>query len=185
MTLRNKDGSLYKLAAPNPVMKTKETWEGFTVHNMQWDGETAKDTNQVTPLTSDFDVRDTFLSALDKAKAEIKLSEAKTESTPPQVERKPVVQPDLQREELRASTDSGIEKTFIHCLPAVLRTRKDSLYGDSYTTVQYGKPTSSADIHLPHFLAFLLHPVRVLLFPLHSFYSSVHRILRLLLGGVR
>jgi hypothetical protein len=142
MTLKNKDGSVYRLAGPNPVMKTQEIWEGFKVHNMQWDGETAKDTNQVAPLTSDFDVRDTFLSALDKAKADIKVSEAKTESTPPQVERKPVVQPDLQREELRASTDSGIEKTFIHCLPAVLRTRKDSLYGDSYTTVQYGKPTS-------------------------------------------
>jgi len=142
MTLRNKDGTVYKLASPNPVMKTQEIWEGFKVHNMQWDGETAKDTNQVAPLASDFDVRDTFLSALDKAKADIKVSEAKTEVPQPQVERKPIVQPDLQKEEFRASTDNGIEKTFIHCLPAALRTRKDSLYGDSYTTVQYGKPTS-------------------------------------------
>lgn len=142
MTLKNKDGSVYRLAGPNPVMKTQEIWEGYKVHNMQWDGETAKDVNQVTPLTSDFDVRDTFLSALDKAKADIKVSESKTDDTQSQIERKPVIQPDLKREELRASTDDGIEKTFIHCLPAVLRTRKDSLYGDSYTTVQYGKPTS-------------------------------------------
>lgn len=140
MTLRNKDGSLYTLAKPNPVMKTQEIWEGYQVHNMQWDGETAKDTNQTAPVASDFDVKDTFLSALDKAKAEIKVSESKVETQP--IERKPVVQPDLQREELRASTDNGIEKTFIYCLPAILRTKKDDLYGDSYTTVQYGIPIS-------------------------------------------
>ena len=142
MTLRNKDGSLYKLAAPNPVMKTQEMWGGYQVHNMQWEGEKAKDANQVNPIASDFDVQETFLSALDKAKSDIKVVETKSDSTNSQIERKPVVQPDLQREELRASTDNGIEKTFIYCLPALLRTRQDSLYGDSYTTVQYGNPTS-------------------------------------------
>lgn len=141
MTLRNKDGTLYKLATPNPVMKTQEIWEGFQVHNMQWDGEKVKDINQVNPISSDFDVRETFLSALDKAKEDAKV-ETKLDSDNLYPERKPIVQPDLQKEEIRASTDSTIEKTYIHCLPALLRNRQDSLYGDSYTTVQYGKPTS-------------------------------------------
>jgi hypothetical protein len=139
MTLRNKDGTIYKLAGPNPAMKNQNLWsEGeFKVHNMQWEGEKAEDTNQVTPMSSDFDVRDTFLSALDKAKVDIKVVEPKPDSP---IERKPLVQPDLQRE--AENTSNGIEKVFIHCLPAYLRERRDALYGDSYKTIQYGKPTS-------------------------------------------
>lgn len=126
------------------MMKDQNLWDGFKVHNMQWAAEKAEDTNKVTPIASDFDVRETFLSALDKAKADVKVVEPKPETKPempaPTIERKPIVQPDLQREE--AAPQSGIEKVFIHCLPAYLRERRDALYGDSYKTIQYGRPTS-------------------------------------------
>lgn len=150
MTLRNKDGTIYKLAGPNPVMKTQNLWGDFKVHNMQWESEKAADGTQVQPIASDFDVRDSFMSALDKAKADIKVVETRQEDmpiapTPPPtvVERKAVVQPDpVLQEELHGTSDPGIEKTFIHVLPAYMRERKDSLYGDVYKTIQYGKPTS-------------------------------------------
>lgn len=148
MTLRNKDGTIYKLAGPNPAMKDQNIWEGFKVHNMQWEGEKAEDTNKVTPIASDFDVRETFLSALDKAKADIKVVETRSDSSQPQVERKPLVQPDLQREAEDAAADNPIQKIFIHCLPAYLRERRDALYGDSYKTIQYGKPTSFEGVML-------------------------------------
>lgn len=118
-------------------------WDGFKVHNMQWEEEKAEDTNKVAPIVSDFDVRDTFLAALDKAKVDIKVVETKPEIPTPQVdriERKAIVKPDPQKE--AETSDSGIEKVFIHCLPAYLRERRDALYGDSYKTIQYGKPTS-------------------------------------------
>ena len=150
MTLKNKDGSIYKLSSPNPVMKTQELWTGYTIHNMQWEGEKAEDNNTINPITSNFKVQDNFIEALDKAKAEveskekpeIKIPETKIENTQPseKIERKTIIQPDLQKEETETSPE--IEKIFIHLLPAFLRERKDKLYGDSYKTIQYGKPTS-------------------------------------------
>jgi hypothetical protein len=129
-------------------MKTQETWDSYKVHNMQWKNEVTKGSGKINPLAPDSEVHETFLSALDKAKEEIKV----VEKTDPKIaeicesdvsfQRKAIVQTDSQREEIQESTDNEIEKTFIHCLPALLRTRKDSLYGDSYVTIQYGNPTS-------------------------------------------
>jgi hypothetical protein len=38
--------------------------------------------------------------------------------------------------------EDEIEKVFIHCLPAKMRTKRDDLYGEVVQTIQYGKPTS-------------------------------------------
>lgn len=129
MTLYKKDGSVYKLAGPNPMMQEQNLWNGFKTHNLQWKKDLAEDnTPKVVPPVEE----DTFISALDKAKPEeIKVLE-------PEIERKPIVQPDLIEEE----TSSEIEKIFIHCLPMITKIRKDSLYGESSKTIGYGKPTS-------------------------------------------
>jgi hypothetical protein len=106
---------------------------------MQWDEEKSEDKTGVNPLTTDFMVQDTFLGALDKAKQEIQVVEQ--EVVAPAIERKPFVQPDPERQQLEAVSD-GIEKVFIHLLPARVREKKDSLYGETYKTIQYGSPTS-------------------------------------------
>ena len=150
MALRNKDGTVYKLTSPNPVMKSQELWNEFQVHNMKWEGEKSEDTTLVNPLLSDFDVQDSFLEALDKAKVtkpEIKVVETPVEQpqSTEKIERKPIVHADAKQEE---NNNSEIEKVYIHVLPAFLRERKDTLYGDSYKTIQYGKPTSFEGIIL-------------------------------------
>lgn len=146
MTLKNKDGSVYKLAGPNPAMKEQKLWSDYAVHNMTWKPEHAQDNTVVTPVQSDFHVKDDFLAELDKAKSaikeEIKVVETRQEPAPEVFERKPIVQPDLHREELQANSDDGIEKVFVHCLPASVRERKDSLYGETYRTIKYGNPYS-------------------------------------------
>lgn len=144
MTLRNKDGTIYKLVGPNPAMKDQNLWDEFKVHNMQWEDEKAEDTNKVNPIASDFDVRDTFLSALDKAKSDIKVVETKPEIPEPVIERKPLIQPDLQREEAEAAQED-IQKVFIHVLPAYLRERRTpctAIRTRPYNTV--GRPLSRA-----------------------------------------
>ena len=40
------------------------------------------------------------------------------------------------------SENSEIQKVFIHCLPAVIKEKKDSLYGESYKTIKYSEPIS-------------------------------------------
>lgn len=142
MALYNKDGTLYKLKSPNPVMKTQETWLEYKVHNMEWKDEKIEDTSQVEPISSDFQVKNTFIQDLDEAKEEIKVVEKPIEKEKEYsiVDRTPVVKVDEKRQQELAHDE--IEKTFIHCLPAKIRQRQDDLYGETYSTIQYEKPTS-------------------------------------------
>jgi hypothetical protein len=142
MALYNKNGTVYKLRSPNPVMKSQEIWEEFKVHNMEWQDEKAEDTSKVDPISSDFQVKNTFLQDLDDAKEEIKVVEKPIEQEKEYsvVDRTPVVKVDEKRQE--ELSNDGIEKTFIHCLPAKIRQRRDDLYGETYNTIQYEKPTS-------------------------------------------
>lgn len=47
MTIKNKDGSVYKIRGPNPIMKEQDIWNDFTLHNMNFDHETLQ--NQIYP----------------------------------------------------------------------------------------------------------------------------------------
>lgn len=159
MTLYNKDGSVYTLSKPNPLMRDQKFWEDFVTHNMKWDAEIDKDRTVVTPLASDF-FTDTFkdgsfVDALKESKEEIKVSETKSEPhiEPEKVETRVV---ETRTSEVRHDpandpvTKDEIEKTFVHCLPASIREKKDSLYGDVYRTVQYGKPFSFEGVVVSH-----------------------------------
>ena len=131
MTLYNKDGSVYKLIAPNPAMKEQNIWSAFSVHNMTWKPEFKEDGTMVMPMGSDFELSEKnqgaiFLDELDSSK--ISENEFKKEN----------IKVNKKEQELKPS----IEKTFIYCLPAIIREKKDDLYGDVYKTIQYEKPTS-------------------------------------------
>jgi hypothetical protein len=47
MALKNKDGSTYTLAKPNPIMKHQSLWanEKYLLHNMKWKVEVFVDEN--------------------------------------------------------------------------------------------------------------------------------------------
>lgn len=139
MTLYNKDGSVYKLSGPNPAMKEQKLWGDFVTHNMEWKPETSEDNTVVTPLESDFFVKESFLDALAAAKEDIKVTEIKTPEVQKPEFRTPVVRHDSESD---VADPEQIQKTFIHCLPAQIRERKDSLYGEVYKTVKYGSPIS-------------------------------------------
>ena len=170
MALYNKDGSVYKLLGPNPAMKEQDTWSDFQLHNMKWDSEKYKDTMEVNPIETDLNITKTFVEELEKTKPSIKIVPPKKDTTvkhdikireyvPDQpkedlsattqneevLERKPIVIPDKQLEE---DQKEELDKVFIHCLPAKIRTKKDDLYGDVFQTIQYGKPTSFEGIIL-------------------------------------
>lgn len=133
MTLYNKDGTVYKLNGPNPIMNTQDIWEDYKLHNMKWDQETHEEKNKITPIVSDIKIRDTFVQDLESTKEE---PAPKADF----VERKSHIQP--KTEIKTSSTTSQIDKVFVHCLPATVRERQDHLYGESYQTIQYGDPWS-------------------------------------------
>ena len=43
MAIKNKDGSVYKLKSPNPIMKSQDVWNNFTLHNMIFEQTTEED----------------------------------------------------------------------------------------------------------------------------------------------
>ena len=62
MTLFNKDGSIYTLPKPNPIMNNQNLWsDSIELHNMKWNSEKAEDKTTVNPVQSDFSISDTFL----------------------------------------------------------------------------------------------------------------------------
>jgi hypothetical protein len=175
MALYNKDGSVYTLSGPNPAMKEQDIWGDFVLHNMKWNSEKYKDTMDLKPVKSDIKVKESFLQELEKTKPEktkvvgkviensveqnstIEEKVSQVYETPQQApqesieetkiyERKVEVHQDKQR--IEEETKPEFEKTFIHCLPATIRVKKDDLYGDVFKTVQYGSPTSFEGIVL-------------------------------------
>ena len=132
--LKNKDGTPYKLAHPNPVMTSQTLWDEFKIHNMKWTSEKDEIKQEIIEKPLSFTSKETFISALDEAKAEEPFQ-------------RDVVHEDLQRKE-EIEEENGLEKVFIHLLPAIIREKKDSLYGETYKTIQYEKPTSFEGIVL-------------------------------------
>jgi hypothetical protein len=134
MALKNKDGSTYTLAKPNPIMKHQSLWanEKYLLHNMKWKVEVFVDENDSNAIEEN-QVESSFIEELKQTKPEL---EKITENI---FEQKTVVQTDTKKEEEKKSE---INKIFVHCLPATIKIKTDDLYGDSYQTIQYGSPTS-------------------------------------------
>lgn len=164
MAIKNKDGTVYRLRGPNPLLSEQDIWNAFSVHNMKWAGEVFSDQNEVIGVKSDFQVKNEFLEELEEkspTQDDIKVIESRPEPKPnvqePEiriVEKPPIVSPpsqlsepveQVERVERLNETFSlppDIERQFIYCLPATIRERKDDLYGDQYRTIQYGNPFS-------------------------------------------
>jgi hypothetical protein len=134
MTLYNKDGTPYQLSKPNPIMKTQDFWEDFVSHNMSWEDETSKDNRVVQPIESNIIIREpSFLEELITTKPE----EIKVTEIQPEIKIVETYETDQNQEE-----NSEIKKTFIHCLPAIIKEVKDQLYNENYKRITYDKPTS-------------------------------------------
>lgn len=161
MALKNKDGTVYKLRGPNPVLKDQKLWDSFKVHNMQVQGEIQPDASDIQAIRTDFQVRNNFLDDLDQAAAEqeansidIKVVEsvAKTElpklqiSEPIKVKETRAVEAPLPETIPAKSID--VPKIFIYCLPAVIKSKTDEVYGDNYQTIKYNDPFSFEGIVL-------------------------------------
>jgi hypothetical protein len=147
MALKNKDGSVYRLRGPNPILKDQKLWESFQTHNMHWQGDTSPDGSELQAIKTDFQVRNNFLDDLDQAAAEqeaqiteIKVVETLKKPETIKVTENRVVEAPAPENIVAKAID--VSKIFIHCLPAVISDKKDAVYGDNYQTIKYNKPFS-------------------------------------------
>ena len=127
MSIKNKDGTVFRLRGPNPLMKKQKNWEEeeeFVLHNCEWDNETRQDEGDVVTDQSDFNV-----------KSDVSLEEP-IELEPPEPEPEPEPEPPKPYEPQK--TFQLENKIKIHCLPLVTIEHHDELYNEVRKSQQYG-----------------------------------------------
>jgi hypothetical protein len=117
--LKNKDGSVYRLAGPNPLMNEQEFWQDFIKHNFNWHSEVSE--NSVDNNLKDINQNEQEDESLEKA-LEIK------------EEKKVEINLDKKIEEKSIKKYNPVS---CFCLPAKTVEKKDDLYDESYKKVEY------------------------------------------------
>ena len=128
--IKKKDGTVYRLNSPNPLVSDQEFWsekDKFIIHNFDWE----------KTLTELGDFMPSF-----------PLQKPSTEVIEPETEVKPI-EPEVEPIEPEPETDSEVDTkekplylknvVVIHCQPVITREHKDDLYDESYTKTQYGE----------------------------------------------
>jgi hypothetical protein len=115
MPLKNKDGTVYKLKGPNPLMESQKLWTDYTAHNLKFTKEIVA---SEIPKTKIIEKKDDFISELEATKPVV---------TPPP---SPII------------PEKAIETTYIHCFPAIVKESVHPIYGETYKTIQYIEPFS-------------------------------------------
>lgn len=164
MAIKNKDGSVFKLRGPNPLMRDQKFWEGnedVVVHNFDKiksvDGEESTATTQKfnsnfgkvyeTTYTEDEMPKESRVVVLPKEKQEEPKQTSFTYKAKPKPETEtPKIEKDELKEEPIASNEKNkshfrnLERVYLHCLPANIKSVKDRLYGETKTEISYDKP---------------------------------------------
>lgn len=155
MTIKNKDGSVYKLRSPNPIMKVQDVWSGFEVHNMNFEEQT-ESLDSAPKFTQSKKIKLGQTTVFEEKPAEKIQVNTKPEPTeeklaipifdenpkPPPPPNTPfidakddgIIRPSQINEKLKS-----YKKTILHCLPATVKQYKDDLYNDRSYKISYGK----------------------------------------------
>ena len=138
MVIKNKDGSIYRLKEPNPLVVDQE-WDllesDLIFHNFDWASETLADDSTTRP-SSNPHVWDEGFEKVKKPEQPVEPVESVEQPVEsveqPAEPEHPVEQPAKQQSNLK-------NVVVMHCLPAVIRDREDELYGEVYKSIQYGE----------------------------------------------
>lgn len=131
MTLLDKNGKPYRaFNEPNPILKEQESLEKdeLVFHNFKWHPKIEKKTKRVNTAKEVEQIKqeivqetsvevDDFLTLLKQEAVALK-------NSPPPKKQSPI--------------DNELT-ILVHCHPAIVREKKDDLYGEIKKTIQYGK----------------------------------------------
>lgn len=112
MSIKNRDGTLFGLRKPNPIMKEQEVWNGFKLHNFVADEENIQKSNEFENL-----------------------SEIETEEIKVEVKETPI--PEIKPKKPKQIKNINLVK--VYCLPATLTEAIDEVYGDKKVNITYGQ----------------------------------------------
>jgi hypothetical protein len=126
MAIKNKDGTVYKINGPNPLLKEQDNFKNFVLHNFKWEPE----------------VHEKKQPKIEIPKIEEKVPEvSKAPETPkiPEIEIEEKIQV-VEKLKSKETSPNNPNVTRVHCLPAKIEKRIDDLYGEIKTINTWGDP---------------------------------------------
>lgn len=144
MPIYNRDGSVYKLRHPNPIIKAQNVWDDFKIHNMNFEETTLNEKLDKKP-TSKIDIK-TIVIVDEKPPEKIPVNIPEYKEPEPvkfqavnpepmqEIDTEPVIRPTQINEKL-----ASYKKIVFHCLPSSVKTTIDDLYMEKTYKVTYGK----------------------------------------------
>lgn len=134
MAIFSKDGKVYVLEGPNPLVKTQESWDpsNMIFHNFTWEEHVSKGaTKRKVPAPEPSDPSE--------RKPEIRIPTKPEEAEHPSTAGK--IEEETPKEEISKDFDLPYikHKVLSYCLPAKEEKKTDKFYGESWIKVTYGK----------------------------------------------
>ena len=159
MSIKNKDGSVYRLRGPNPIMRSQDVWEGFEIHNMNFESQTENNNLPQIKKTNKINLGQVTIAPVEQPSESIKVDTpiyhepvvntpeqpdiVKVDVVPPPPPSNPFVKSQEEEHIIRPTKINEkllqYRKTILHCLPAKVKTVIDDLYMDRSFKVSYGQ----------------------------------------------
>lgn len=132
MAIFNKDGKVYILNGPNPLVKKQENWDHskLVFHNFNWQDVKIKNSSKPNKIKSDIEtVKKVPISTPEPTS---QVLEKKEQNKQENQENQEVIEKSFDLPYIKY-------KVLSYCLPAILEKRTDKFYGESWTRIKYGK----------------------------------------------
>jgi len=141
MTIKNKDGTVYKLKGPNPIASKQNHWseDEFEMHNMDWEEVDLPDATELKKFNSDFDVQEESFS--EPLKVDFGSKKKTTPEKPPErVQEKPPEDGPKIVDKLKVERNEKAKNIVdIWVLPAQIEHHPDEEPGRQYTIKYFDK----------------------------------------------
>lgn len=133
MAIFTKDGKMYIVEGPNPLVDKQVSWNPskLVFHNFSWEDITQAASRSERRRSSPPEP-----AQEKKAPKEVESAVAVAEK-PPAVEKQE--EPEASETERQFDLPYIKYKVLCHCLPAKIEQRSDSFYGESWGRIKYGK----------------------------------------------
>jgi hypothetical protein len=137
MSILNKEGKVYRLSEPNPLVKQQEAWDpsGLVFHNFEWDEVKMSATHRIRPPKKAVPVMEEMpVERMPIPSSDTPKSRLDTPSPGPA----PKYKAEQTEQEKEYDMPYIKHKVLSYCLPAIIKKGSDKLYGESWKRVQYG-----------------------------------------------
>jgi hypothetical protein len=133
MTIKQKDGNVYVLQGPNKLAKNQEKWDlsKLVFHNFNWDEIKIKNKEVIRKIIKD-EVKSSFEPDFDKNKITY-FEEPEEENT----QKEKTNNEEIDEKELNFNMPFLKNKVLMKCLPAIIESKEDPLYGDKWINIRY------------------------------------------------